>query len=104
MGQLSSRSKKATFLEHEQQPCVLLKYTTTTAENHLHQLDETPGGAGEIEETNEAGRDEKKMKTSRRFRFFRKRAGKYDLVQAEKVYQNEAGSYQKITDGKVTHF
>ncbi|XP_048050290.1 serine/threonine-protein kinase GRIK2-like isoform X2 [Megalobrama amblycephala] len=101
MGQLSSRLKKATCAEHvhEQQPCVLLKYTTTTAENHPHQLDETPGGAGEIDEgRNEAGRDEEKTTTSGRFRLFRKRAGKYDLVQAEKVYQSEAGSYQKITD------
>lgn len=106
MGQLSSRPKKATWVEHvhEQQPCVLLKHTTITAENHPHQLDETPGGAGEIDEgRNEAGRDEKKKTKSGRFRPFRKRAGKYYLVQAEKVYQSEAGSYQKITNGNVTH-
>ncbi|KAK9969137.1 hypothetical protein ABG768_027337 [Culter alburnus] len=106
MGQLSSRPKKATCAEHvhEQQPCVLLKYTTTTAENYPHQLDETPGGAGEIDEgRHEAGRDEEKTTTSGRFRLFRKRAGKYDLVQAEKVYQSEAGSYQKITDENPDH-
>ncbi|ROL50430.1 Serine/threonine-protein kinase pim-2 [Anabarilius grahami] len=47
MGQISLRTKKATCAEHvhEQQPCVLLKHTTTTAENHPHQLNETPGGA-----------------------------------------------------------
>ncbi|ROL46377.1 Serine/threonine-protein kinase pim-2 [Anabarilius grahami] len=69
MGQLSSRPKKATYAEyvHEQQPCVLLKYNTTMAENHPHQLDETPCGAGEIDE----GRDEKKTTTSGRC----KRAG-----------------------------
>ncbi|KAK9976704.1 hypothetical protein ABG768_021909 [Culter alburnus] len=89
MGQLSSPPKKASCVEHvhEQQPCVLLKYTTATAEKPSSSLDET-----EIDEgRKEAGRDEKK-KTSWRFHLFRKRAGKYNLAQAK------AASYWKITN------
>lgn len=99
MRQLSSRRKKATCAEHihEHQPCVVLKYNTITAENHPHRLDETPGGAIEIDE----GREEKgRFWKSPFFHLFCKRTGKYHLAQAEKVYQSEAGSYQKY--GKIT--
>ncbi|XP_067310525.1 uncharacterized protein [Pseudorasbora parva] len=97
MGQLSSRRKKATYVadEHEHQPCVLLRYSTTTAENHPHRLDETPSGAFEIGE----GRGEKlRFWRSSKFHPFRKRTGKYNLAKAEELYQSEAGSYRKITD------
>lgn len=35
--------------------------------------------------------------------FFRRRTGKYDLAKSEKVYQSEAGSYKRLTDGKITY-
>lgn len=61
---LFSRLKKACKVP-EPQPCVLLKHTTITAENHMHPhpLDEISGGAHEIvDRKNEAGRRERKNK------------------------------------------
>ncbi|XP_067314296.1 uncharacterized protein [Pseudorasbora parva] len=93
MGQLSSRRKKATYVEHEQ--CVLLSYSTTTAENHPHRLDETPSGALEIDK---GSKEKSKFWKSFKFNPFRKRTGKYHLAQAEELYQSEAGSYRRVTD------
>ncbi len=45
-------------MESVHKPRVLLKYTTNTAENNFHQLDEMPVGPGETG----AGRKEKKTK------------------------------------------
>lgn len=107
---LFSRLKKACKVERvpEPQPCVLLKHTTITAENHMHPhpLDEISGGAHEIvDRKNEAGRRERKNKRFWRsfLIFFRRRTGKYDLAKSEKVYQSEAGSYKRLTDGKITY-
>ncbi|KAK2913710.1 hypothetical protein Q8A67_002109 [Cirrhinus molitorella] len=82
--------KKALNLEraHELQPCVLLKYTPITAEHHSRPLDETPGGADET----------RKSMRRRLLNFFRRKTGKYNLVKAEKVYQNAAESYQRLND------
>ncbi|KAL1271503.1 hypothetical protein QQF64_030519 [Cirrhinus molitorella] len=86
--------KKALNLEraHELQPCVLLKYTPITAEHHSRPLDETPGGADET----------RKSMRRRLLNFFRRKTGKYNLVKAEKVYQNAAESYQRLNDGQTS--
>lgn len=99
MGQLSSRPNKASD-ECVLEPCTLLNYTTNTAEHHPPWVDETPVGTSEID----GGREEKRRRT--RFwkwpTFHFPRSAKYDLVQAEKDYQNEAGLYRKLSKGKIT--
>ncbi|XP_016375610.1 serine/threonine-protein kinase pim-2-like [Sinocyclocheilus rhinocerous] len=99
---LFSRLKKVFKVEraHESQPCVPLKYTPTTAQNHPHRLDKTPGGADAIDEgRKEAGRKEKKKRfwRCRLLHFFRRRAGTYNVAKAEKV-NLEAGSFLRLTD------
>ncbi|XP_043099128.1 serine/threonine-protein kinase pim-1-like [Puntigrus tetrazona] len=79
--------------------CVLLKYTTNTAVSHLHQLDETPVGPG----VNDDGRKVKKQRGASgggllgelRMMDRKRRSGKYDLVEAEKKFKCEAGTYQR---------
>lgn len=94
MGQLSSRPNKASN-ECILEPCTLLSYTTNTAENQPQWVDETPVGC-----ESDGGREEKRRRT----RFWKwpalnfPRSAKYDLVQAEKDYQNEAGLYRKLSN------
>lgn len=106
--------------------CVLLKYTTNTAENP-HQLDETPVGPGETD----AGRKEKETKKcfwwwpvepgetdgQRKeaeieekkkdvwkwpiLHFPRHRTAKYDPVKAEKEFKCVAGTYQRHDNGTI---
>ncbi|KAF4110809.1 serine/threonine-protein kinase pim-2-like isoform X2 [Onychostoma macrolepis] len=115
-------------MESVYEPCVLLKYTTNMAENHPHQLDETPVGPGETD----AGRKEKKTKkcfwrwpfgpgetVGQRKEakieekkknvwkwptlcFPRHRTAKYDLVKAEKEFKCVAGTYQRHDDNAPT--
>lgn len=83
--------------------CVLLKYTTNTAENP-HQLDKTPVGPGETD----AGRKEAEIEEKKKnvwqwpiLRFPRHRTAKYDLVKAEKEFKCVAGTYQRHDNGTI---
>lgn len=103
MGQLSSRANKAPDKACLEEPCVLLKYNTNTAEKHPHRLDETPVvGAAEID----GEREEQKSKSFWKWPAIHcphRRNAKYNLVQAEEEYQCEAGTFQKLSDdGKIT--
>ncbi|KAG1924999.1 serine/threonine-protein kinase pim-1-like [Pimephales promelas] len=94
MGQQSSRPNT----ECVREPCVLLKYTTNTAENHPHRLDETVG-TGEID----GGRKEKMSWRRWPTLHFRcRRAAKYDLAQAEKDFQNNSGLYRRFSQAPTS--
>ncbi|XP_059418731.1 serine/threonine-protein kinase pim-2-like [Carassius carassius] len=100
MGNLSLRPQTAIDMESGHEPCVLLKYTSNTAENHqTHRLDEIPVGAAAAEI--DGGREEKKRKKSfwkwPALRLFRRGNAKYDLAQVEKNYR-EPGSCGRFTD------
>uniref|UniRef100_A0A9J8DD21 non-specific serine/threonine protein kinase n=1 Tax=Cyprinus carpio carpio TaxID=630221 RepID=A0A9J8DD21_CYPCA len=100
---LISRLKKIIEKECVQEPCVLLKITTNTAENH--HPDEAPVAAGGFDGGEKTESEEKKKKKSfwrwPALCFPRLRAAKYDLAKAEKKYQAEAGSYWTSTDGHI---
>lgn len=88
-----------------QEPCVLLKDTTNTAENrHPHQLNEASVVASNIDGGKEGGREEKKKRSWRwpSPRFPRRIAAKHELAEAEKKYQVQAGSYRTFIDGTTT--
>ncbi len=90
-----------------QEPCVLLKHTCNTVENHApHRPDEAPVVADGFDGGKEAEREEKKKKKSfwrwPALRFPYRRATKYNLAKAENKHQAEAGSYQTFTDGTIT--
>ncbi len=105
-------------MESVHKPCVLLKYTTNTAEHNLHQLDEMPVGPGETkkcfwrwsfgpDETDgqikEAKIDEKKKNVWKwpTLHFPRHRTAKYDLVKPEKEFKCVAGTYQRHDNGTI---
>ncbi|KAL0166131.1 hypothetical protein M9458_037975, partial [Cirrhinus mrigala] len=99
---LLSRLKKMFEKECEQEPCVLLKNTTKTADNHPpYRPDEAPV-AGGTDGGKEAEREVKKKKKSfwrwPSLHFPRRKAAKYDLAEAENKYQAEAGSSRTFTD------
>ncbi|KAL0172327.1 hypothetical protein M9458_032638, partial [Cirrhinus mrigala] len=86
-----------------QEPCVLLKNTTNTADNHpTHLPDEAPVVGGGIDGGKETETEVKKKKKSfwrwPALHFPRRKAAKYDLAKAENKYQAEAGSYRTFTD------
>ncbi len=60
MGQLSSQPKKVIDMECIHERCILLKYTTNTAEKHPHRSNEMPVGLGKTD----GGREEKKSQKS----------------------------------------
>lgn len=97
--------KKKWLRRSVQEPCVLLKDTTNTAENHHpHQLNEAPVVASGIDGGKEGEREEKKKRSWRwpSPRIPRRIAAKYKLSEAEKKYQVQAGSYRTFTDGTTT--
>lgn len=96
MGQLSSRPNKASN-ECILEPCTLLSYTTNTAENQPQWVDETPVGS-----KSDGGREEKRTRFWKWPALSFPRSAKYDLVQAEKDYQNESGLYRKHSNTAPT--
>lgn len=97
MGQLIFRPRKASDWEsvgHEQ-PCVLLKFSPITEENH------PPPPPDEIDDGEGAGREE--MRRKKRFWRWHSRRKNYNIAKAEKLNQSTVAitNWRRI-DGKIT--